>query len=318
VNAAAVKFFDGAGGDERLRSRGDFAMTKTIRTFVMIAAAVALGVAAFGVRPASSQPRFTLTVNNRGGDGVGNVKSQLGGIDCGATCSASYVVGQTVILHPEDVTGLFKGWVSSPDCRVVGPTCTVVMTKNINVTAQFVKPLVQVTKSGSGASVGRVTADHRIIDCGQKCQASVEIGERVKLIAEWSSTVTGFFHVPNGTDECGGGRTCAFTVTREMAQRQNPMAYDVKFELTGIDVNVISSAGGKVTATPPVLRCSGNNCAANVAVNTVIDLKAEPGPGEVFDSWQIFGDARCDTTKPSCGVQVPQGRITLNAVFRSR
>jgi Divergent InlB B-repeat domain/PQQ-like domain len=78
---------------------------------------------------------YTLTVSDTG-LGSGTVTSSPAGIDCGSTCSASYVSGTTVTLTatPDSLSG-FGGW-SGCDA-VSGNTCTVNMNSARSVTADF-------------------------------------------------------------------------------------------------------------------------------------------------------------------------------------
>src|SRR5207244_1564172 len=79
--------------------------------------------------------RFTLSVSNTG-TGSGNVTSSDGGINCGATCSASYTSGTTVTLTATPAGGsTFTGW-SGCDA-VSGTTCSVTMSAARAVSATF-------------------------------------------------------------------------------------------------------------------------------------------------------------------------------------
>lgn len=79
-----------------------------------------------------------LTVNKEGG-GNGTVKSNLAGINCGATCSsmaAAYFQGAEVELTATPGKGsTFGGWVGS-GCSGTG-TCKVTMSEAQTVGAQF-------------------------------------------------------------------------------------------------------------------------------------------------------------------------------------
>jgi hypothetical protein len=80
-------------------------------------------------------PPPTLTVS-KNGSGSGTVTSSPAGIDCGATCSASFTAGSTVTLAAaRDPGSLFAGW-SGAGCSGTG-TCTVTMSADQSVTATF-------------------------------------------------------------------------------------------------------------------------------------------------------------------------------------
>jgi hypothetical protein len=82
--------------------------------------------------------RFTLTVSKVNvGLGNGTVTSSDGGINCGATCVATYDSGTVVTLTATpDFGAVFFSW--SGDCSsLLGTTCTVTMTSNRSVTATF-------------------------------------------------------------------------------------------------------------------------------------------------------------------------------------
>jgi uncharacterized repeat protein (TIGR01451 family) len=76
----------------------------------------------------------SLTVT-KAGTGSGMVTSSPAGIDCGATCSASFASGTTVTLTATpDAGSTFTGW--SGACTGTGP-CTVTMDQDRAVTATF-------------------------------------------------------------------------------------------------------------------------------------------------------------------------------------
>ena len=69
--------------------------------------------------------------------GGGSVKSSPDGIDCGTTCSASYVSGTAVTLTATpDANSTFTGW--SGDCTGTGP-CVVPMSVARSVKATFTR-----------------------------------------------------------------------------------------------------------------------------------------------------------------------------------
>lgn len=80
-------------------------------------------------------PVFTLSVSttNKGG-----LVSDVGGINCGKTCSAKIASGTVVTLTPQPLAGqTFLNW--SGACTGTNPVCRVLMTNNASVQAVFSK-----------------------------------------------------------------------------------------------------------------------------------------------------------------------------------
>ncbi len=131
---------------------------------------------------------FTLAVS-KVGTGSGTVTSNVSGINCGATCSATYVSGTNVLLTATPTAGsTFTGWLGA--CSGTG-TCTVSMTANRSVTANFTLTQPQqfnlaVSKIGSGT--GTVTSTPPGITCGSACSANYTSGTQVILNATPSSS----------------------------------------------------------------------------------------------------------------------------------
>jgi hypothetical protein len=103
-------------------------------------------------------PSVRLSVSLAGAGG-GAVASDVGGIDCGAACSASVPSGTLVTLAATPAAGsFFTGW--SGGCSGTAP-CAVTLTAATSVTASF-EPLAQAAdlsvsavKISPGASAGR-------------------------------------------------------------------------------------------------------------------------------------------------------------------
>jgi hypothetical protein len=85
----------------------------------------------------SPPPQYTLTVS-LAGPGSGTVMSGDGGIDCGATCSKTYVTGTMVTLTAAAAAGsTFAGW-SGAGCSGTG-SCVVTVNSAETVTGTFSK-----------------------------------------------------------------------------------------------------------------------------------------------------------------------------------
>jgi Divergent InlB B-repeat domain len=102
---------------------------------------VALGLLAATPAPSSAScthpycPSYRLKVN-KGGDGSGKVTSSPAGINCGATCEASYEEGTKVTLTANAASGsTFTKWAGG-GCSGSGK-CTVTIEHNTTVTAVF-------------------------------------------------------------------------------------------------------------------------------------------------------------------------------------
>ena len=155
---------------------------------------------------------YTLTVH-RGGTGSGAVSSNVGGINCGATCSAMINSGVMVTLTAAPATGsTFGGW-SGGGCSGTG-TCQVTVTAAAEVTATFTLSQYAISVQKTGTGTGTVTSNAAGINCGATCSASFNYNTQVVLTASPSSdsTFTGW-----SGGGCSGTSTCVVTVTAATA-----------------------------------------------------------------------------------------------------
>ncbi|MEO8681880.1 MAG: MopE-related protein [Vicinamibacterales bacterium] len=138
--------------------------------------------------------------------GVGTVTSNPAGINCGATCVATFNIGAQVSLTP--IAGAqfdFAGW--SGACTGIGG-CLVTMNAATSVAATFVQRSfdLTVTRAGSGAVLGFVSSNPSGINCGGTCSTSFLAGTTVNLsaVANPGSTFVGW----SGGGGCSGTGTC--------------------------------------------------------------------------------------------------------------
>jgi hypothetical protein len=151
---------------------------------------------------------YTLTVSKTGA-GSGTVTSSPAGINCGATCAASFTSGTVVTLTATPAGGsTFGGW-SGAGCAGTG-TCVVTMSAAQSVTATFTLQSYTLTVSKTGTGSGTVTSSPAGINCGATCSASYASGTVVTLTAtpDGSSTFGGW----SGAG-CAGTGTCVVTMS---------------------------------------------------------------------------------------------------------
>jgi hypothetical protein len=125
-----------------------------------------------------TQITYTLAVSVGQG---GTVTSSPAGIDCGATCSASFDAGTAVTLTATPMSGwVFQGWGGA--CSGTG-TCSLTMNADQSVSASFSAAIYTLSVSVAGGPGGRVANSSSAIDCGSTCSANFTAGTQVTLIA---------------------------------------------------------------------------------------------------------------------------------------
>jgi hypothetical protein len=153
----------------------------------------------------------------REGTGIGRVRSNPTGIDCGTDCSETVVHGTHVQLDATaDPSSTFSGW-GGPDCTGTG-ACDLVVTGPTNVTAGFALRtyVTSTTVRSSRSGMGRITSTPSGIDCGADCSHTWNHGAVVTLTAApaLGSTFVGWSD-PSGA--CAGVGPCVLTVDRARA-----------------------------------------------------------------------------------------------------
>ncbi|MBI5635246.1 MAG: SBBP repeat-containing protein, partial [Nitrospirae bacterium] len=134
---------------------------------------------------------LTLTIS-KNGTGTGTVTSDIGGINCGATCSASYNPSDLVTLTATSNSGsTFVGW--SGDCSGNSQTCQVTMDAVKNVTARFNLPtpkcgiILSNTTWDLANSPYSVTCD---VAVAANVTLTIEAGTIIKFAPVTSLTIT--------------------------------------------------------------------------------------------------------------------------------
>jgi hypothetical protein len=201
---------------------------------------------------AQNTTTYTVTVM-KAGTGTGRVGAaeDLGGIDCGGTCSASYPGGTALILGAAADPGSHStGWNAVGCERALD--CTVILTSDMTVTATFsldAAVSLAVTKAGSGS--GTVTSNPSGIDCGTTCSASFGTGAIVQLTAtsDANSTFTGWSGACSGTSVCSLTMNAGQSTTATFNSTPPP-----DFSLSSASGALTAQRGGQVmdiiTITP--------------------------------------------------------------------
>jgi hypothetical protein len=98
---------------------------------------------------------FTLTVTKVQNGGTGNVTSSPAGINCGATCTASFASATSITLFASPTTGRFESWTGGPCAGSTNPSCTFTLGADTTATASFAsKPLTFIESTLPDGNVG--------------------------------------------------------------------------------------------------------------------------------------------------------------------
>ncbi|MBI3802446.1 MAG: hypothetical protein HY282_01620 [Nitrospirae bacterium] len=169
--------------------------------------------AAKAVTATFTSQTFNLLVA-KSGTGAGRVTSDVGGIDCGSTCSATYNIHTTVTLTAAPETGsVFAGWTGA--CTNASGNCVVTMETAQSVTAMFTPTFpLTVSLDSAGTGGGAVTSDSGGINCGtgsgqSQCQATYPAGTSVTLTAA-ADPLSHFSGWSGGG--CSGTGSCVVTI----------------------------------------------------------------------------------------------------------
>jgi hypothetical protein len=247
----------------------------------------------------------------KAGSGSGTIKSSPAGIECGATCSAVYLLGTTVTLSAESGPNTLPVvWSGCAKIIEVGEEerCEVTMSaaKAVVGTFSLEQFQLEVTKAGSGS--GTVKSSPAGIECGATCSANFDQGSTVTLsgapglhsqAVQWSGCTS-----VNILHKCLVTMSAAKSVTATFELEPG-------FVLYGLTVTKGGTGTGTVTSSPAGIDC-GSTCSTEVFSKTKVTLIATPAPGSAFSHWTggtCSGETPC--TRPITSTR------TVKAVFKA-
>jgi len=262
-------------------------------------------------------PYYTLTVSPTG-TGGGTITSDIGGISCPGTCSASFIEGTLVTLSQTPDNSVFDGWGSGCDGGAPAGQCGVLLDDDTTISPGFTLNTVTLVidkRTTLGAGGGTVTSSPAGITCGSTCGASFETGSYVTLTA-----------VPDAVSQFNPSLwqsvTCVEGITNANIQGQCTVLADafdsiiVTFQHKPISVTLgfAGSGSGSVSGFGSGRTCV-STCTQQYTYNQAQALFLTPTPdtGSLFAGWTASPCA--SPTSNPCAFNIGASNVSLTAVF---
>lgn len=227
--------------------------------------------------------------------GMGSVTSSPAGISCGTTCSAAFAAGSTVTLTAAPANGnTFTGW-SGGGCSGTG-TCTVIMTADTTVTANFTAPpnTHTLTVVIGGSEPGQVLSyPPGSVFCTATCNYTFTAGTTVSLSASLQGGTT--FSGWGGA--CSGTGACSVTLNADMQVTATFIPTPITKTLGVSSGSGTGTGTGTISSSPAGISCA--SCSAQFPFGEVLTLTATPAAGSVFTGWSgggCSGTGTCTVT----------------------
>lgn len=250
----------------------------------------------WGFMLASFEKGRVLTISTPTG---GTVTSSPGVISCGTRCQDSFVTGTQVSLAATPSTNyVFDGW--SGDCSGTTSPCSVTMSTNRNVTANFSKVKVTLTVNIVGG--GTITSSPAGMNCSATpCTAQFDINTPVYLTATAATgyLFTGWSDTPDSCSQTTLGCLVSMSTNRTLTATFSP-AYTLTVNIAGSGTVVTGSGVAGIN-------CPGD-CTETYLSGLSIPLLASPAAGFTFAGWSG------DCTGTVC-VLTMDGNKTVTATF---
>jgi hypothetical protein len=249
----------------------------------------------------------TLAVTTDG-NGAGSVSSDVGGIDCGSSCTAPIGANDDVVLTavPDTASSTFTGWSGDiGSCSASSPTCLVTMDQARTIDATFTLIPRHLTLTTDGTGTGTISSDPAGIDCGSACSADFDHGTTVTLTAT-PDPGSGF---AGWTGDCSGTDPCSVTLDAVRS-------VGATFTLLPLHTLTVTTAGhgsGTVSTDDATIACGPGSsaCSHDYPSDAVVTLHAVPTDAKsVFTGWA----GGCSGTDDTCQVALDQAR-TVSATF---
>jgi YVTN family beta-propeller protein len=252
----------------------------------------------------------------KSGTGTGSVVSDPAGMDCDIVCAAKtvpFIEGTEIALTAQGSSGsAFAYW--SGACSGTLPTCNIILSVDMSVTAHFVpdttkKYKLKVAQGKLRKGTGNIRSEDGTINCttnpeANVCEALYFAGTPITLIAETSDPNTFVDWKPTKLN-CTGTGPCTVTMDKNKKVK-------ARFEgPSKLKVGVVSKNGGEGTVTGPALNCP-DECEAYFKKGEIVTIAANPLLGSTFTGWS--GGACKDSVVPTCAVTMDKG-LTVKALF---
>ena len=251
--------------------------------------------------------RFTLSVAPTGA-GTELITSSPAGINCGASCTASFPPGAVVTLSvPFSPDSYIQDW-GVPGCSAFQATCGITLNADLSINvAVGLKQPISVDVSGSGSvqvsdASGAASAPPPAT-CSSSCTYLYQPGDTLTLVANAASTT----HFVAWGGACSGNAGSICTVNFQVATSAsaqfapNPL---LTISFSGSGQGSVSESWGTQGAS-----CTAS-CSESIAIGVPITLSAIASANSTFAGWS----GACSGTTPSCKV-TPAGNESVGAIF---
>jgi len=164
--------------------------------------------------------QYTVAVSKGGTGAAYGVVTGTGGINCGSTCSSSFITGgSSVTLTANPVGSTFAGWSggtsNAASCNgSTNVTCSFVIGSNSTINANFtiVQYTLTTSTSGTNGGTGTITSSPAGINCGSTCSKAYDYGTSVILTATPASGAS-FSGWAGACASFGTTTTCTLNMT---------------------------------------------------------------------------------------------------------